>query len=108
MTIANQFASSLYQLGETRGLPPGPEVAPASHPKGRPLRIRWLPETSSIFIDDEYLIRGVAGAIFWKLVREYAATGRSEFTNRDNRDYRCQPRSYIHCFKLTDIQPAPE
>ena len=38
-----------------------------------------------MFLDDDYLIKGVAGAIFWKLVRDYARGGRTEFTNRELR-----------------------
>jgi hypothetical protein len=39
----------------------------------------------SIFIDDAYLIKGVAGRIFWKLVRSYAQYGRVDFTNKEIR-----------------------
>jgi hypothetical protein len=39
----------------------------------------------SIFIDDAYLIKGVAGRIFWKLVQSHARTGRVDFTNKEIR-----------------------
>ena len=39
----------------------------------------------SIFIDDAYLIKGVAGLIFWKLVQSHARTGRVDFTNKEIR-----------------------
>jgi hypothetical protein len=38
-----------------------------------------------VFVDDEYLIKGVAGAILWKLVRERASGRSTEFTNRELR-----------------------
>jgi adenylate cyclase len=39
----------------------------------------------SIFIDDIYLIKGVAGRIFWKLLQDYSRSGRVEFSNREIR-----------------------
>ena len=40
---------------------------------------------NSIFLDDIYLIRGVAGAILWKLAGEFLRSGRREFSNRELR-----------------------
>ncbi len=39
----------------------------------------------SVFVDDAYLIKGAAGRIIWKMLREYAETRRTEFTNRELR-----------------------
>jgi hypothetical protein len=52
---------------------------------GPPLRIRRYASNNSIFVGDEYLIKGVAGAILWRLLREYRQHGRTEFTNRELR-----------------------
>jgi len=52
---------------------------------GEPVRVRHYAVNDSVFIDDEYLIKGVAGAILWKLTREFAAGRRTEFTNRELR-----------------------
>ncbi len=52
---------------------------------GTAASIRRYRENDSIFIDDDYLIKGVAGAIFWKLLRDYTEAGRTEFTNRELR-----------------------
>jgi adenylate cyclase len=52
---------------------------------GAPLRLRRFARDNSIFLDDEYLIRGVAGAILWKLVGEFLRSGRREFSNRELR-----------------------
>lgn len=39
----------------------------------------------SIFIDDVYLIKGVAGRIFWKLLQHFDRTGRVDFSNKEIR-----------------------
>jgi len=39
----------------------------------------------SVFIGDDYLIKGVAGAILWKLLNSYRQEGRTEFSNRELR-----------------------
>ena len=38
-----------------------------------------------MFLGDDYLIKGVAGAILWKLLRDYTQAQRTEFTNRELR-----------------------
>ena len=38
-----------------------------------------------MFLGDDYLIKGVAGAVFWALVSDFANGGRSAFTNRELR-----------------------
>lgn len=60
------------------------EVRPA-FPAGAPLAIRHYRENDSVFIGDDYLIKGVAGSIFWNLLRDYAEKNRTEFTNRELR-----------------------
>ena len=61
--------------------------APASAPppSGAPIAVRHYLANSSIFIGDSYLIKGVAGAILGKLLREHTQQGRSEFSNRELR-----------------------
>lgn len=50
-----------------------------------PLRVRHYAADDSVFLDDDYLIKGVAGAVLWKLLRDHAATGRTDFSNRELR-----------------------
>ncbi|HVL19586.1 MAG TPA: GAF domain-containing protein [Amaricoccus sp.] len=50
-----------------------------------PIVVRHYAADDSIFLGHDYLIKGVAGAIFWKLVREHLEAGRVEFTNRELR-----------------------
>lgn len=49
------------------------------------LTIRHFAADHSIFADGDYLIKGVAGAILWKLLRAHAASGTTDFTNRELR-----------------------
>src|SRR5690606_31652573 len=87
VTLADRIAASLCLLqhrSETqspRHLSEG-AIAPVD---GTPVKIRHYPINDSVFIGEDYLIKGVAGAIFWKLVSEYARDARTEFTNRELR-----------------------
>ena len=58
---------------------------PAQAAGGEPLLVRHYPENDSIFLGDDYLIKGVAGSIFAALVRDCIEKGRTEFTNRELR-----------------------
>lgn len=88
MLLCGQFAvaMSLMQPPDHEVIEPkaAPGVAPTA-PDGVPVRLRRYMRDNSIFLDDTYLIRGVAGAILWKLVAEYNNSGRDEFTNRELR-----------------------
>ena len=59
--------------------------APAAAPAGPPVRIRRYAENDSIFVDEDYLIKGVAGAILWRLVRGYVDEQRTDYSNRELR-----------------------
>ena len=50
-----------------------------------PLKVRHYGADDSVFLGDDYLIKGVAGAILWKLLGITRAKGRIEFTNRELR-----------------------
>ncbi len=47
--------------------------------------VRFFGEDGSVFLDGEYLIRGVAGRILWSLVQRHDQTGQIEFTNKELR-----------------------
>ena len=47
--------------------------------------MRFFAVDGSTFLDGDYLIKGVAGRILWSLLRQHAAEGRIEFTNREVR-----------------------
>lgn len=74
----------------TAAPPPGAAGAPAPpaaavRAGGAALRVRHYPRDHSVFVNDEYLIKGVAGAIVAKLVRDQIATGRDAFSTRELR-----------------------
>jgi GAF domain-containing protein/pyridoxamine 5'-phosphate oxidase-like protein len=50
-----------------------------------PLRVRYFESDGSVFLDDDYLIKGVAGSVLWKLLTDHAREGRTEFSNRELR-----------------------
>ncbi len=62
------------------------DAATPQQPAGKAaLQVRYYPEDDSVFLGEDYLIKGVAGAIFWKLLRDYQRDGRTEFSNRELR-----------------------
>jgi hypothetical protein len=89
--MASLVGAMAAQLGECADAEPEPGASPRqSLPMdtaagGPPLRIRRYVENDSIFVDDAYLIKGVAGGILWRLLRCHAESGRSEHTNRELR-----------------------
>ncbi len=63
-------------------------VGQASTPEkafGKPVNVCFYAADQSVFINNDYLIKGVAGAILWKLLRDYSELGRDEFSNRELR-----------------------
>jgi adenylate cyclase len=87
VAIASQLGTTIALLQQAADA--GDDAPAASHrpatPRGTPLAIRHYPTDNSVFIGDDYLIKGVAGAIFRKLVRDYLEQGRTDFTNRELR-----------------------
>jgi hypothetical protein len=86
VAIAGQLAAATDLLQAAPDAPeplPTPTAAPPV--SGSALRVRHFAANDSVFINDDYLIKGVAGAIVWKLLRDHQHTGRVDFTNRELR-----------------------
>jgi len=86
VALATQTGMVVRLLQEAaEGQDEAPAAARAEPPGGTPVPIRHYAADGSVFIGDDYLIKGVAGAIFCKLLRDYESAHRTEFTNRELR-----------------------
>jgi adenylate cyclase len=87
VAVASQLGMTIATLqqaaegGDETGLAP----PAAQRPRGRPLEVRHYRVDDSVFIGDDYLIKGVAGAIFRALVADFIEKGRTDFSNRELR-----------------------
>ncbi|MGZ3184922.1 MAG: GAF domain-containing protein [Telluria sp.] len=85
VALGAQLALQIHAL---QALPEEPATAAAAapaQPAGEPVTVRHFAENDSVFLDDDYLIKGVAGSIFWTLVTDFLDKGRDEFSNRELR-----------------------
>ncbi|MEJ5999573.1 GAF domain-containing protein [Paucibacter soli] len=88
MTLASQLGLATLRLQQDDEAPQAGSAAAAAALAGQTgpvLEVRHFPQDHSVFIAGDYLIKGVAGAILWKLLRQYSGSGRSEFSNRELR-----------------------
>jgi adenylate cyclase len=60
-------------------------IAPAAVQTGPSTQVRYYPADDSVFVDGEYVIKGVAGRVLWRLLRSYSDEQRVEFTNKEIR-----------------------
>lgn len=84
LAAAIDLMQASTEVGEAAAQPASstPAGAPAAQ---APLVVRHFPANDSIFFGDTYVIKGVAGAILWKLLRDHRESGRTEFSNRELR-----------------------
>jgi adenylate cyclase len=50
-----------------------------------PAHVRHYEADDSVFIDNEYMIKGVAGRVLWRLLQSYVDERRVDFTNKEIR-----------------------
>ena len=96
VALAGHLAAAIDLLQAADEAAEGPQAeAATAPPQGTPVRVRRFAVNDSLFVNDVYLIKGVAGAILWKLLRDHARTGRQDFSNRE---LRLDP-----CLRLPDV-----
>jgi hypothetical protein len=91
--IAHQVGMMMRALQGTADAPSSaceacePASAEPAKPiaQGKPLRVRHFEADGSVFLDNDYLIKGVAGRIVWHLLNAHEREGRREFSNRELR-----------------------
>lgn len=84
VAFAAQLGLAMHHHQETEELVeelPGIEGSTPA-PAGPPLLVRHFAANDSVFIDDDYLIKGVAGAILWTLLTDFVERQRTGFTNK--------------------------
>ncbi|MGK2928340.1 MAG: pyridoxamine 5'-phosphate oxidase family protein [Acidimicrobiales bacterium] len=82
--LANAIESD--RARERRANPaPGPPAVRARVDDVEPAHVRFFTVDGSVFLDGEYLIKGVAGRILWALLGHHEREGRTDFTNREVR-----------------------
>jgi hypothetical protein len=79
--LANQVAMALVALRPSEA---DAEDA-AAEAETAAIEVKHYQEDDSVFLDNEYLIKGVAGGILWRLLRTYDEQGRTDFSNREFR-----------------------
>lgn len=81
--IGSQVAMAMaaFRAGEAANVVSADRGAPAA----AALQVKHYGEDDSVFLDNEYLIKGVAGGILWRLLRAYQEEGRAEFSNKEIR-----------------------
>ena len=78
-------------LGESaadaaQSAPPTPKgAASAAAAAGEAIRVVYYQADDSVFVDDDYVIKGVPGRILWSMVNQFTASGRTSFSNRELR-----------------------
>ncbi len=87
--LASQVASAMTLLvgGHERGAEEtsDADLGVAAGAAVAPAVVKYYRDDESVFLDNEYLIKGVAGGILWRLLRQYVDEGREEFSNRELR-----------------------
>lgn len=83
--VGRQLAAAMLALSVDPAVE-SEETRPASTSTAeRAATVRYFAADDSVFIDDVYLIKGVAGRILWRLLHDFTTRGRAEFSNKELR-----------------------
>jgi adenylate cyclase len=82
---------ALQHMAESMEEPGAREAAPPAV-AGPPLLVRHYEEDDTIFLGNDYLIKGVAGSVLWTLLCDFREKHRTTFSNRE---LRLDPRIHL-------------
>ena len=86
VALAGQVGATLAHLQAHGDAPEAPPTDTGPCPQTPAvLQVRCFLANHSVFVNGSYLIKGVAGAILCKLLRDHTQHGRTEFSNRELR-----------------------
>jgi adenylate cyclase len=86
--VAAQLGNAIAVLTTGSQSEPDAVVEPPQRVAGNDrttIHVRHFAENDSVFVDDGYLIKGMAGAVLWTLLTDYVRIGRTAFSNRELR-----------------------
>lgn len=84
--LGGHLASALRAFEDDRRESPSPSAGPPGVSSAQaPIEVTYYQADDSVFVCGEYVIKGVPGRILWKLLNEYVASARTDFTNRELR-----------------------
>ena len=81
---ASLLAPALFHESDEDVVVPEPQQA-RPEPSLTPLRVRYYAADSSVFFDDEYVIKSLPGRLLFALLRAHHDDGRHEFTKKELR-----------------------
>ena len=86
--VARHLAAMIHVLGAMQEQEQELQLSGRRGPLGsRALatRVKYYESDGSVFFDDEYLIKGVAGRVLWRVLSAYVNEQRDEFSNKEIR-----------------------
>lgn len=87
VTLCGQLAMAMHIM-QNVPVPvpePEPEVQAAPDVHGAPLVVRHFADNDCVFFGNDYMIKGVAGAVLWALLQDFVAHGKTAYSNRELR-----------------------